>query len=390
MWVGASTDIQALKEADQRKDEFLAMLAHELRNPLAPISSALDILRQSGDKELSTSAIGMLQRQVGQVTRLVDDLLDVSRISRGLIALHLERVELAPIVVQAVEAAQPRFADRQQKFTLVMPEEPIVLDADAARLAQVVGNLLSNASKFTDEGGDIRLVVERDGSHVSICVHDSGIGIPAEQLGRIFDMFVQVDPSLDGVQGGLGIGLTLVKRLVAMHGGTVEARSRGVGQGSQFIVRLPVTAVAHAPARSADSAKGEKDAATSRRILVADDNIDAAESMAMLLELAGHDVRVVHDGLAAVKVTETFRPEIVLLDIGMPTLNGYEAARRIRDLDPNGKVRLVAVSGYAQEEDRIQSKAAGFDLHLVKPVDTRRLREFIAEPLSTRQGAGGR
>jgi len=388
MWVGASSDIQALKESDQRKDEFLAMLAHELRNPLAPISNALDILRQSEDKQLTESAIGMLQRQVGQVTRLVDDLLDVSRISRGTIGLHIERVELGPIVAQAVEAAQPRISSRQQRFTLVMPQEPIVLDADATRLTQVVGNLLSNASKFTGRGGEIRLVVERDASHISICVHDNGIGIPAEQLERIFEMFVQVDTSLERVEGGLGIGLMLVKKLVAMHRGTVEAHSGGLGQGSRFIIRLPLAAEAHAPARSNDLARGEEHAGKPRRILVADDNVDAAESMALLLQLSGHDVRIAHDGLAAVKAAESFRPEIVLLDIGMPTLNGYQAARRIRKLDP--AVRLVAVSGYAQEEDRIQSKEAGFALHLVKPVDTRRLREFIAESLSSPAGAGAR
>ena len=388
MWVGAATDIQALKESDQRKDEFLAMLAHELRNPLAPINNALDILRQSADKELTTTAIGMLHRQVGQVTRLVDDLLDVSRISRGAIGLHLDRVELGPIVAQAVEAAQPRFAGMQQRFTLVMPDEPIVLAADATRIAQVVGNVLSNASKFTDQGGEIKLVVEREASYVSICVQDNGIGIAPDQLGRIFDMFVQVDTSLERMHGGLGIGLTLVKKLVAMHGGTVEARSRGVGQGAQFIIRLPVDVEARVPARSRNSAGAEARAAKPRRILVADDNVDAAESMAMLLELAGHDVRVANDGLAAVKVAEMFRPEIVLLDIGMPTLNGYEAARRIKKLDPD--VRMVALSGYAQEDDRIQSQEAGFDLHLVKPVDTRRLREFIAEPLPARVGAGAR
>jgi CheY-like chemotaxis protein len=362
------------------------MLAHELRNPLAPITNALDILRQSDDKELTNSAIGMLQRQVGQVTRLVDDLLDVSRISRGTISLHIERVELKPIVAQAVEAAQPRISSRQQTFTLVMPEEPIMLDADATRLAQVIGNLLSNASKFTGEGGDIRVVVEREASHVSICVHDNGIGIPADQLGRIFEMFVQVDTSLERVEGGLGIGLMLVKKLVAMHGGTVQAHSAGLGQGSEFIIRLPFATGAQAPASSEDSGEGEEHAPKPRRVLVADDNVDAAESMAMLLQLSGHDVRIAYDGLAAVKVAESFRPEVVLLDIGMPTLNGYEAARRIRKLDP--AVRLVALSGYAQEEDRVQSKEAGFDLHLVKPVDTRRLREFIAEPPPSPAGGG--
>jgi PAS domain S-box-containing protein len=357
-----------LSEADRRKNEFLAMLAHELRNPLAPISNAARALRMgSVEGEAVHSASEMLDRQVGQMARLVEDLLDMSRITRGKIELRKERVELAPIVDQAVEAVRTLYRSMSQELTVTLPPHPVHLVADPTRLAQVVGNLLNNACKFTDKGGHVWLTIEQDGEQAVIRVRDNGIGIDAEQLPRLFEMFAQVDTSLERSRDGLGIGLTLVKTLVEMHGGTVDVHSDGLGRGSEFVVRLPV--LMETPEPLPQAAAGEPMPAVRRRVLIVDDNEDGAESLAMLLQLGGHETHKAYDGIEAIDAAERFRPDAVLLDIGLPGLNGYEVCRRIRE-EPWGKgMVLVALTGWGQEEDRHRSKEAGFDAHMVKPVD---------------------
>lgn len=383
---------ESLREEDRRKNEFLAMLAHELRNPLAPIRNALEILRQSGEnREAVHSASEMMERQVGQMARLVDDLLDVSRISRGKIELRKGPMELAFVVNQAVDVARPLAEGKGIDLSVSLPAQPLYLDADPIRLAQVVGNLLNNACKFTDKGGRIGLTVElasqgdQSPEEVLIRVRDSGIGIAPNQLGRIFDMFVQLDTSLERSVSGLGIGLTLAKNLVELHGGTMEVHSAGAGQGSEFVVRLPVLAEAPKPAPPEPAAM-ELKATPPRRILVVDDNEDSAESLTILLSLAGHKTHTAYDGLEALGAAETFRPDMILLDIGLPKLNGYEVARKIRK-QPWGQVMvLVALTGWGQEEDRRRSRDAGFNHHLTKPVDPLELTNLLAR-LSLAQSA---
>jgi PAS domain S-box-containing protein len=366
----------ALREADQRKNEFLAMLAHELRNPLAPIRNAVDILRLTGNEAGAvqrTSA--MLERQVGQMVRLVDDLLDVSRVSRGRIELRRERVDLAAVINHAVEATRPLFAAKGVGLTVNPPEGQVHLHADPARLAQVVGNLLSNACKFTPAGGTVYLSVKRERGQVVIKVQDSGVGIPRADLERIFELFAQVDTSLERAHGGLGIGLTLSKSLVEMHGGRIEAQSAGPGTGSEFIVHLPVLVGTPQP----PGAPSTSDTTTATyKILVVDDGRDAADSLALLLRLHGHETRTAHDGVEAVELAEGFRPDVVLLDIGMPRLNGYETCRRIRSTPWGKNMVLIAQTGWGQEEDRRQTEEAGFDAHIVKPVDYTRLLRLIS------------
>lgn len=367
-----------LSEADRRKNEFLALLAHELRNPLAPILNAVQVLRLKGSTgEAVQAAAEMMERQISQMVRLVDDLLDVSRISRGTIELRRGRVELASVVHHAVEAADSLVQCMGHNLTLTLPPQPIYLNADPTRLAQIIGNLLNNACKFTDKGGRISLTAEQDGDQVVIRVRDTGIGLAADQLPRIFDMFVQVDSSLERSAGGLGIGLPLVKTLVEMHGGTVEARSAGLGRGSEFIVRLPALAAAEPPLL--EPSPGDARPSTARRILVVDDNRDSADSLAMLLELTGNQTRTAYDGFEAVDAAAAFRPDVVLLDIGLPRQNGYEAARQIRQ-QPWGKpMLLVALTGWGKDEDRQKSKEAGFDGHLVKPVDRAALSKLLGD-----------
>ena len=369
----------ALREADVRKNEFLAMLAHELRNPLAPIRNAVQILRLTEDKnEAVQSASEMMERQIGQMARLVDDLLDVSRISRGKIELRRARIELASAVNHAVEATHSLARCSEHDLTVTLPPQPMYVNADPTRLAQVVGNLLNNACKFTDKGGRIWLTVEREGQEAVIRVRDTGIGIAAEQLPRIFDMFMQVDTSLERSVSGLGIGLSLVKNLVEMHGGTVEVHSAGVGQGSEFVVRLPIMVETTKPP-SPEPTESKPTITTARRILVVDDNQDSATSLAELLQLTGHDTHTAHDGVAAVEAAAAIKPDVVLLDIGLPRLNGYEVARKIRQ-QPWGKTMvLVALTGWGQEEDRQRSKEAGFNGHMVKPVDYAALTKILAE-----------
>ncbi|MEO8505031.1 MAG: PAS domain S-box protein [Acidobacteriota bacterium] len=362
--------VEVLKESDRRKDEFLAILAHELRNPLAPIRNAAQILRtRSGEDPELGWATEVMDRQLAQMTRLVDDLLDVSRISRGKVPLQQERVDLATIITSALDGARPLIEKAGQVLTVAAPAHRIFLHADPVRLSQVVLNLLSNAAKYTNPGGRISLTTEEDGEWVLIRVKDSGIGLPADRLDDIFEMFVQVDSSLERSHSGLGIGLTLVRQLVAMHGGTVAAQSDGPDKGSEFIVRLPTVGALDEP-RSAAAASEEQASSgpSTLRILVVDDSRDSAESLVLLLRLLGHETRAAYDGLEAVHAAEDFRPDVVLLDIGLPKLNGYEAARRIREVH-GADLTLIALTGWGQAEDRRTSREAGFDHHLTKPVE---------------------
>ena len=367
-----------LRDADRRKDEFLATLAHELRNPLAPIRNGLAIMRLAEhDKGAVEQARRMMERQLGQMVHLIDDLLDVSRITRGKLQLRKERLELAAAVRDAVDIARPLIDAAGHALEVRLPQDSVYLDADPVRLAQVLSNLLNNAAKYTERGGHIWVTAERVDAEVRLSVRDSGIGIPAEALTAIFDMFSQVDHSLERTHGGLGIGLTLVKHLVEMHRGTIEAHSGGIGQGSEFVVRLPVVA----PAVSASHPLDDNGPALPAkcRILIADDNGDAADSMGAMLRLMGNEVRVVHDGVQAVEEAEAFRPDVILLDIGMPRLNGYEAARRIRSAWWSKGMTLVAITGWGQDDDRRRARNAGFDCHLTKPVEFASLQLLIAE-----------
>ena len=372
-----------LIEADRRKNEFLAMLAHELRNPLAPLSNAVHAIRrrEPGDEHTVTVAADILDRQIRQMSRLVNDLLDASRISRGKIELRRARVALRPIVEEAIETVRPLLAKFEHALTTTLPPETLYVYADAGRLSQVVGNLLANAAKFTDRGGRVWLSAEREGDEAVIRVRDDGIGIAPEHLQTLFDMFVQVDTAIERSRDGLGIGLTLVKTLVELHGGTVQVHSAGPGCGSEFTLRLAaVSAGAESPEveRRAPAASD----LIARRVLVVDDSVDAAESLAMLLEFEGHEIHKAHDGADAVKTAERLRPDIVLMDIGLPVLNGYEACRRIRSQAWGEAIVMVAITGWGQEEDREQSEAAGFDLHLVKPVDHDELLRVVASARS--------
>jgi PAS domain S-box-containing protein len=376
--------LATLKEADSRKDEFLAMLAHELRNPLAPIRNAVQIFRVKAPATPELRwATEVIERQVHQMTRLVDDLLDVSRITRGKIELRKERVELAAVIDSAVEASGPLIEKWGHELTVEVPPLPIHVEADPTRLAQVVSNLLNNAAKYTDQGGSIWLTAEQKDGDALIRVRDTGAGIPPEMLQRIFDMFTQVDHTLERSEGGLGIGLTLVQQLVEMHGGAVEARSAGLGQGSEFIVRLPVAR----EAEQARTAAGETLLVPApRRILVVDDNRDAADSLGMLLRMIGNEVHTAYDGLEAVGAAATFQPDVIVLDIGLPKLNGYEAARQIR-AQPGGADRvLIALTGWGQEEDRLRSKEAGFDHHITKPVELSTLKKLLAQVAASAAG----
>jgi CheY-like chemotaxis protein len=311
------------------------------------------------------------------MVRLIDDLLDVSRITRGKLQLRKERVELASVVRSAVEGSRPLVETSGHQLTITLPPEPVSLDADPTRLAQVLGNLLTNAAKYTDRGGHICLRAERCGGEVAVSVRDSGIGIAAEHLPRVFEMFAQAAPALERSQGGLGIGLSLVKGLVEMHGGRVEARSEGTGKGSEFVVRLPISCGPPAPESPHPGGEGTTPR-PARRILVADDNRDAADSLAMMLRLYGHEVHAVHDGQEAVEAAEWFRPDVALLDIGMPKLNGYDACRRIRAQPWGQGILLVATTGWGQEEDKRRAMEVGFDRHLTKPVAHADLEKLLA------------
>jgi PAS domain S-box-containing protein len=374
-----------LAEADRRKDEFLATLAHELRNPLAPLSNTLEILKRSANQDVTVhQGLDTMERQLEQLVRLVDDLLDLSRITHNRIELRKRHVELASVLRQAVLAAQPLADSARHAIDVMLPAEPIHLHADPVRLTQVFGNLLNNSCKYTPPSGKIRVNVSRDGEEAIVTVTDSGVGIPADKLDAIFEMFTQVDSSLEQSQGGLGIGLTLVKRLVEMHGGTVTARSAGADHGSTFEVRLP--ALREAATIASPAADQPQTSNATYRILVVDDNQDSADSLAMLMELHGHDVYIAHDGQSALDSAEQHRPDVVLLDIGLPVLNGHDVCRRIRQQPWGQATVVIALTGWGQDEDRRRSQEAGFDGHLVKPVDHGRLLALLAsltEPRTT-------
>jgi PAS domain S-box-containing protein len=384
---------EALREADRRKDEFLATLAHELRNPLAPIRNAVQILRKKGGADSGLLfARDIIDRQVQQLARLVDDLLDVSRITRGKIELRKERTEVSAIVEHALETSRPLIEAARHKLTVTFAAEPLWVMADVTRMAQVLSNLLNNAAKYTRPGGNLQLAVERDGGEAVIRVRDDGIGIPPEMLSRIFEMFTQVDSSLERSQGGLGIGLTIAQRLVEMHGGVLEAVSDGPDRGSELTVRLPLPAEG-AAARNGEEEDGEPAVSTraraALRVLVVDDNSDSADSLAVWLELTGHDVRTAYDGQQALAVARELRPDVIFLDIGMPGMSGYEVARRLREQPETRDVLLLAMTGWGQEEDRRRSREAGFDEHLVKPLDPKGLEERLAE-LAAQRGKSSR
>ncbi len=369
---------QALQEADRNKDEFLAMLAHELRNPLAPINNALQLLRMKPSAAQSQWAQEVIQRQLAYLTRLVDDLLDVSRITRGKITLAREPLEIATLITRALETTEPLIHERGHTLILQMPPEPLRVDGDATRLTQALGNVLGNAAKYTERGGRIELRCARAGPEVEIGVRDNGIGIPAELLPRIFDLFTQLDRRSDHSTSGLGIGLALVRRLVEMHGGSVSATSAGAGTGSEFVIRLPLLADAHAAAEHPPERPLGEVPAVPRRILLADDNPDALESLATVLRLHGHEVFSAANGALALETAARHMPEVALLDIGMPVLDGYEVARRIRAQEWGKAVTLVALTGWGQESDRRRSQEAGFDTHLVKPLDIGKLSALLA------------
>jgi len=384
-WFGTNTDVtelrqaeEALRQSDRRKDEFLATLAHELRNPLAPVRNALEIMKRAGgDLRLIEQARQTMDRQMLHLERLVDDLLDVSRITQDKLELRRQRVDLAALVQQVVETSRPLAEVAQQRIDVEIPAVPIQVDADPMRLGQVFSNLLSNASKYSDPGGEIRVVVRRSAQSASVSVQDRGIGIPPDMQSRIFEMFTQVPGSTQRAQGGLGIGLTLVRRLVEMHRGKVEVHSDGIGRGSEFVVELPLLHET-GTAKPMETKVRPPATAARHRILVVDDNRDAAESLAMLLRFSGHETQLAHDGPEAVEVAQSFRPDVVLLDIGLPGMNGYDVAHRLRAQPGGVGLVLIALTGWGQEEDRRRSKAVGFDHHLVKPVHTDELAALLA------------
>lgn len=376
---------EALREADRHKDEFLATLAHELRNPLAPIKNALSIMRVGGGSDPSIAGVcTMLERQVDHMVRLVDDLMEMSRITRGVIELRKERVDLSSIIQNSIETSRPLIDAGDHVLHVHLPEHSIELNGDKVRLAQVFSNLLNNAAKYTDQGGEISLDVKVEGDEVAIAVRDNGIGISSHALSKVFDMFMQADRSSRRAQGGLGIGLTLVKTVVEMHEGTVAARSEGLARGSEFIVRLPL---------DRESLKKEPTIATSiipsslerQKLLVVDDNADAASSLAMLLKMLGADVFIAHDGASALAQMEEVRPDVVLLDLGLPGMDGLEVARNIRENQEYRHVVLIALTGWGLEEDRLRTKEAGFDHHLVKPADLNTLRSILKDSASVKE-----
>ena len=370
---------QALRDADRRKDSFLATLAHELRNPLAPIRTAAQIL---GSQRLEPQQLHwaqqVIQRQVAHMALLLDDLLDIARITQGKLELKMERVRLTEIVDAAVETARPLLDSKHHQLTVTLPSEQLVLQTDPVRLSQILSNLLTNAAKYTDPAGHIELSGGVQNDTLWLSVKDDGIGIAPEALTRIFDMFSQIDSASVRAEGGLGIGLALVKGLLELHGGTIEATSEGLGQGSKFTVHVPLVA-STATQKRASGADAPPLATAGRRVMVADDNTDAAEALAMLLELAGHEVRVAHGGRAALAIAQTFRPDVALLDIGMPDLSGYEVAKELRRLSWGAGICLVALTGWGRDDDRQRAMVAGFDRHLTKPIDAGALEALLAK-----------
>lgn len=369
---------EQLRQADRRKDEFLALLAHELRNPLAPVRNAVTIMRMknSDDPELAWCR-DVIERQANQLTRLVDDLLDVSRITRGKIKLRLEPLDLATVLEAAVETSRPLIDAHKHELVLTLPKDRVRIEGDLTRLTQVIANLLNNAAKYQNEGGRIELTAACDRGEAVISVKDQGVGIAPEMLAQAFDLFSQGERAPDRAQGGLGIGLSLVKNLVEMHGGSVGGVSGGLGKGSEFVVRLPCVAAEPDALRDLAPDSAMTQASHPLRVLVVDDSMDAAESLAKLLRLAGHEVLVAHDGAEALEIAEAERPAVMLLDIGLPGMDGYEVCRRIRQ-QGRSDARIIAVTGYGQERDRERSRDAGFDSHAVKPVDPTELMKLVS------------
>jgi PAS domain S-box-containing protein len=370
---------EALQEADRNKDEFLAVLAHELRNPLAPVFSALSILEQDNlPDDTRRHAREIIDRQVRQLSRLVDELLDVSRITRGKIQLKKKPVDLQAIINSAVETCRPLIDAHKHELTVVVPPEPIWLEGDPTRIEQVIVNLLNNSAKYSKDASRITLTAELAGDKTVLAVQDTGIGIAPELLPHIFDLFTQADRSLERSQGGLGIGLTLVRKLVELHDGTVEAHSEGIGKGSEFVIRLPALREApHAPL-SESTTPGSARSVNPLRLLVVDDNVDAAESMSLVLTMSGHQVHQAHTGEEALQAAKEYRPDAILMDIGLPGLNGYQVAERLRETPDLRDIVLIAMTGYGQEDDRQRAKQVGFDYHLVKPADPQQLQQLLA------------
>jgi CheY-like chemotaxis protein/two-component sensor histidine kinase len=368
---------EALREANSRKDAFLATLAHELRNPLAALRNAVTLLSTAQtDAAVSGRADAIVHRQVKQLVRLVEDLLDVSRISRGQLQLRLARTTLAEVIQSAVESTSLALGAASQEVEVLLPDESIELEADTERLSQVFVNLLTNATKYTPAGGKITISAVATAEDVTVTVTDTGIGIPSDMLESVFGMFIQVHSTSDRASGGLGIGLTLVRSIVDLHGGTVTAESHGTDRGSTFRVRLPLVQQGIRQAEPAPSPSAE--AAVSKRVLIADDNLDAAESLQLWLQLAGHDVQIAGNGMEALRVAAEFKPDVALLDLGMPGLSGFDVARRIRDSAWGSDMVLVALTGWGQDEDRKQSAEAGFDHHLTKPIAPEAIESLIA------------
>jgi len=384
-WVCFVQDMSRVKQvedelrcADRRKDEFLATLAHELRNPLAPIRNAVQVLKAKGPKDPDLMwGRDVIDRQVGQMARLLDDLLDVSRITRNTLELRRGRVSLAVVVESALETSRPLIDQMKHQLVVSLPPQPVPLDADTTRLAQVFSNLLNNAAKYSDPGSRIWLTAKRQGDELVVSVKDSGIGIAKDRLRHVFEMFSQETPALERAQGGLGIGLSLVRGLVELHGGSVEAKSEGPGQGSEFVVRLPVAGEPVQPTPTGREGEATP-VKTSLRILVVDDNRDGADSLSMMLKLMGNETRTAYDGEAAVAAAGEFRPDVILLDIGLPKMSGYDVCRRIRQEPWGGQAVIVAQTGWGQEEDRQKAQDAGFDHHFVKPVDMAALMMLLA------------
>lgn len=379
---------ELLAEANQRKDEFLAMLAHEMRNPLAAVVSAVQILHLQGAEDpMLRYAQEAAERQAQNIVRMLDDLLDVARITRGKIELRKESVDLAAIVDYAIQAISPFIQERGHELSISLPAEPVRLEADPTRLEQILCNLLNNAAKYTPRGRHIWLTAQREGDEAVLRVRDDGVGIPHELLSHVFDLFMQADRSLDRSQGGLGIGLTLVRSLVEMHGGSVEAHSDGLGKGSELVVRLPALAAApEGQLAKAPSGGGEAEVPCSRRVLLVDDNKDAARLISLLMEMDGHEVRVVHDGPSALATVVEYQPEVILLDIGLPGMDGHEVARQLRQKEGLPRPVLIALTGYGQEQDRQRAWEAGFDHHLVKPVDLGELKRMVTTARARAEG----
>jgi CheY-like chemotaxis protein/two-component sensor histidine kinase len=394
-WAGLNLDISriketedALREADRRKDDFLATLAHELRNPLAPIRHAAKLLGIKGlEATQAQTAREIISRQVARMALLLDDLLEVSRITRGRLDLRIERVSLNAVVKAAIETSRPLIESKKHSFSIHLPENPLELQVDPLRMSQALSNLLTNAAKYTDPGGRVEMDIRRTPDELVMSVRDSGIGVPATALPTIFEMFSQVDSAIDRAEGGLGIGLALVKGLVGLHGGTVEAASDGPGKGSTFTIRLPGTAVHDAALPETTAQPERKPAGPRGNILVVDDNRDAASSLAMVLRSSGHTVLTAHSGEQALDIAAREKPDAMVLDIGMPQMNGYEVARRIRTTDHGKTVLLVALTGWGQKEDIEKSVHAGFDFHMTKPADPERVERLLDNFLQSRKAA---